>query len=412
MISVKAESSRPLNSPKLGDFEIKLEAFHITIQQCRLTQLGNLMHGVSCFECRNSYETLSCSPLATFCPVLRLSGAEAKIGKISKNFEAVPNGTSYLGHGWMGHVPDFSFVKFRYKPCWADPTTAIERNNPQQYQSAWVELVSLFTQVKGGGQLRLDEQFTNALNKAIQAIQHPCHLEGSGTGRKSSADAWQHIFSDLPATNINVDSEPDSNAVLDGMIEMTDRSDRYGTDIVSINSDLYLFQIAADYHFHFVKDYLERHGIYRFTGSWSQQTSALSPHVSSLFEAEGDKATIDMTLGGVLLAGEWRTADDLKKMTKEDARNTLIVELSKHSNQPVEYFQKFDDNALVGKGATVVFLMEARIRDNKALKNMSDDDQRNTLIVENGNHTGKSGSEMWKMSDQQLVQLGLEWFAE
>jgi len=135
-------------------------------------------------------------------------------------------------------------------------------------------------------------------------------------------------------------------------------------------------------------------------------------HLSSLFEAEGDKAAIEMTLGGVLLAGKWRTADDLKKMTKEDIRNTLIVELNGHSKQPVEYFQGFDDNALVGKGAAVVFLMKARIRDNNALKNMSDDDQRNTLIVENGKHTGKTNPEMWKMSDQQLVQLGLEWFAE
>ena len=38
--------------------------------QC-LPQLGNLIHRVSWFECRNSYETLSSSPLATFCPVLR-----------------------------------------------------------------------------------------------------------------------------------------------------------------------------------------------------------------------------------------------------------------------------------------------------------------------------------------------------
>jgi|GEM_PF-1403439 len=341
-----------------------------------------------------------------------LSGVEAKIGRISKNFEAVPNGTSYLGHSWMGHLPDFSFVKFRYKPCWADPSTAIERNNPQQYQSAWVELVSLFTQAKGSGQLELDEQFRNDLTKAIQAIQSPCRLEDSGNGRKSSANAWQRIFGDLPSINIDADLEPDPNAVLDGAIEMTKRTDRYGTDYIHINSDLYLFQIAADYHFHFVKNYLERHGIYRFTGSWSQQTSALSPDVSSLFEAEGDKAAIEMTLGGVLLAGKWRRADELERMTQEDMRNTLIVEMSQQSNQSVQYFQKFDDNALVGKGATVVFLMEARIRDSGALKNMSDDDQRNTLIVENGIHTSKTGPEMWGMSDQQLVQLGLEWFVE
>ena len=95
-----------------------------------------------------------------------LSGVDSKAGRISKNFEAVPNGTTYLGHGWMGHLPDFSFVKFRYKPCWADPSqAAIERNNPEQYKYAWVELVSLFTQAKGSGQLKIDDHFTNNLNK-------------------------------------------------------------------------------------------------------------------------------------------------------------------------------------------------------------------------------------------------------
>lgn len=201
----------------------------------------------------------------------------------NSNFEAVPNGSSYLGHGWMGHLPDFSFVKFRYKPCWNSPDSATERNNPQEYQSAWIELVSLFTQAKGNGKLKLTEQFWNDLNKATRAIQNPCRLEGSGTGRSSSANAWKNSFDELPLSNINVDSEPDSSAVLGGMLEKTERLDRYGTDFVNVYSDLYLFQIAADYHFHFVKNYLEHHGIYRFTGSWSQQTSALSPDISNLF---------------------------------------------------------------------------------------------------------------------------------
>lgn len=201
------------------------------------------------------------------------------------NFEAVPTDTSYLGHGWMGHLPDFSFVKFRYKPCWSDPAQeAVVRDNVEEYKQAWVELVSLFIQARGCGQLKVDQQFQNDMDKATRAIISPCSLADKVTGRKSSANAWQKVFGDLPATNIDVDSEPDRNAVLNGMIEMTTSQDRYGTDYVNIISDLYLFQIAADYHFHFVKNYLELHGIYRFTGSWSQQRSALAPDVENLFK--------------------------------------------------------------------------------------------------------------------------------
>ncbi|GEM_PF-3126001 len=212
-----------------------------------------------------------------------------KLGLLSKNLEAVPNGISYAGHGWMGHLPDFSFAKFQYKPCWADPKNVTLRDNPQEYEYAWVELVSLFTQAKGTGHLKLDANFQTDLNKAISAIKSACKLEDTATGRKTSANAWQKAFGEIPSTTIDVDLEPDANAILEGMVEKTNRLDRYGTDYVTINSDLYLFQIAADYHFWFVKSYLEQQNLYRYKGSWSQQISALSPKVLTLFDEHHSK---------------------------------------------------------------------------------------------------------------------------
>ena len=200
------------------------------------------------------------------------------------NLQAVPNNTTYLGHGWMGHLPDFSFTKFRYKPCWWDPAQGpVERDNPNQYKFAWAELISLLQQAANKGQVQVNPSFQSAMEKAERAIRTPCALIGGTNGRKSSADAWQSCFDDPPAALINVDDEPDANAVLAGMIEATTRKDRYGTDYVNIDSDLYLFQIAADYHFHFVKNFLQTHNLYRYGGSWSQQTSTLSNDVDNLF---------------------------------------------------------------------------------------------------------------------------------
>lgn len=219
-----------------------------------------------------------------------LSGVFAKATKygflsgFSGNLEGAPNGSSYLGHGWMGHLPDFSFVKFRYKPCWADPgLDAVERDNPREYRAAWTELVSMFTQAAGHGQLKLDERFDAGLQKAVTAIGRPFDLRRMEPGRAFSAKVWQEVFGDLPAARPDAAREPDRQTVLGGMVEETSALGRYGTDYVNVYSDLYLFQIAADYHFHFVKDYLARHGIYRFRGSWSQQTSALSGDLSGLF---------------------------------------------------------------------------------------------------------------------------------
>lgn len=216
-----------------------------------------------------------------------VGGIPSFLGGVSGNLEAAPNGTSYLGHGWMGHLPDFSFVKFRYKPCWANPSAnALERDNPREYRAAWTELVSMFTQAAGKGQLKLDAQFNAGLQKAVNAIERPFDLQRQDPGRAFSANVWQDVFGDLPTSRPDANIEPDPQTVLSGMVEKTENMTRYGTDYVNVYSDLYLFQIAADYHFHFVKNYLSRHGIYQFTGSWSQQTSALSGNLSALFAEE------------------------------------------------------------------------------------------------------------------------------
>lgn len=107
---------------------------------------------------------------------------------------------------------------------------------------------------------------------------------------------------------------------------------------------------------------------------------------------------------GVLLAGKFRTHHELNGMSQEDQRNTLIVELSNRSNQ--KNFQAFNDAALADAGAALVFLRTARIRDDAQLKTISIDDMRNILIVEIGAMTGM-GQELQGLSNVDLVLLGL-----
>ena len=109
---------------------------------------------------------------------------------------------------------------------------------------------------------------------------------------------------------------------------------------------------------------------------------------------------------GVLLAGKFRTQNELNKMSPDDQRNTLIVELSNRTKKKAFYFQAMDDYTLAGTGAVLVFLREAKIRNDAELKAMSDDDQRNILIVEIGAMTGV-GQELQGLSNMNLVRLGL-----
>ena len=110
---------------------------------------------------------------------------------------------------------------------------------------------------------------------------------------------------------------------------------------------------------------------------------------------------------GVLLAGKFRTQHELNGMSHDDQRKTLIVELKNYTNQSGAHFQSLGDATLAGTGAVLVFLRESKIRDDSALKTMSDDDQRNTLIVELRAQTNLPRRVLQGLSNMDLVLLGL-----
>ena len=207
----------------------------------------------------------------------------------NSNFEAVPNGTSYLGHGWMGHFPDYSFVKFRYRPWWmGEHNGVLVRNNPIQYHSAFLELCSLMTQCQSG-QRFVPGPVRRQLAMADAAIEKPCNLSvKSNVPRWESAKAWNQYMTQVGypvPTHVDTKKEPDDAANLTGLEDSSIGTwgTRYGDYFVRITSDLYLFQIAADYHFQTVKRYLADRQIRNFEGSWSQHDAALVGNLDKLF---------------------------------------------------------------------------------------------------------------------------------
>ena len=65
---------------------------------------------------------------------------------------------------------------------------------------------------------------------------------------------------------------------------------------------------------------------------------------------------------GALLAGQFRTHQGLNTMSPDDQRNTLIVEMVKHSNQRGSHYQGMNDANLAGAAAVMVFIRAGRIR--------------------------------------------------
>jgi uncharacterized protein YgbK (DUF1537 family) len=72
-------------------------------------------------------------------------------------------------------------------------------------------------------------------------------------------------------------------------------------------------------------------------------------------------------------------------------------------------YQAYNDADLAGAGAVMVFLREAGIRDDAALKKMSADDQRNVAIVELAAQTGRNLQGLSNL-DLALTALGVERF--
>ena len=55
-------------------------------------------------------------------------------------FQTSENSIMNLGHGRAGHLPDYSFIRYKYLPAWAD-YEEIVKDNPKEYFSAFCQMV-------------------------------------------------------------------------------------------------------------------------------------------------------------------------------------------------------------------------------------------------------------------------------
>ncbi len=213
-----------------------------------------------------------------------------------ENLQAVPFGATYLGHGWIGRLPDFAFLKYRYRPSWQrKEAQPLERNNPSVYKDAFLELCSLFSQANG------DEFDPNSkegeLAAAAKAISKGVELaDKNQCPRVHSSHSWIEEMGSVgitpPAKLIDCRIEPDDCAKMGGQLDYKPYlsgplagTSRYGTFYINVESDLYLFQIAADYHFHFVKHWMQKHQIGPtdlFEDGWSIQLGPLSDQIAEI----------------------------------------------------------------------------------------------------------------------------------
>lgn len=64
-------------------------------------------------------------------------------------YQGNENSIMNLGHGRAGHLPDYSFIRYRYLPAWGD-YDEIVKDNPREYYLAFCQMVYALEYLRGG----------------------------------------------------------------------------------------------------------------------------------------------------------------------------------------------------------------------------------------------------------------------
>ncbi len=63
-------------------------------------------------------------------------------------YQSNENSVMNLGHGRAGHLPDYSFIRYRYTPAWDDYRIMV-KDNPEDYHKAFCQMIYAMKFLKG-----------------------------------------------------------------------------------------------------------------------------------------------------------------------------------------------------------------------------------------------------------------------
>lgn len=58
------------------------------------------------------------------------------------------NSVMNLGHGRAGHLPDYSFIHYKYQPAWGN-YDVIDKDNPKEYEKAFCQMIHAMKYLRG-----------------------------------------------------------------------------------------------------------------------------------------------------------------------------------------------------------------------------------------------------------------------
>lgn len=105
-----------------------------------------------------------------------------------------------LGHGRAGHLPDYSFARYRYVPAWADYEEVL-KDNPTEFYQAFCQMVYALKCLRGtNGPFRKDAYDTDAV------AAHEARIKAILQKRQLDVDAcrdWRAFGEELSGCSIS-----------------------------------------------------------------------------------------------------------------------------------------------------------------------------------------------------------------
>ena len=104
------------------------------------------------------------------------------------------NSTVYLGHGRMGHLPDYACMTYEYQPMWkqAADIKTLTKNNPGDHFKAFAQMVNVMTCIKSGQQLDV-RTFENGTANLAPSVENGVRTVLS-TRALSQNDDWKKLI--------------------------------------------------------------------------------------------------------------------------------------------------------------------------------------------------------------------------
>jgi hypothetical protein len=173
----------------------------------------------------------------------------------------------YLGHGRMGHIPDYPWIKYAYTPRWS--SGPIEKDNPKDYLRTFKGMIIALSCINSGKRWNVHDIDTGeSLDRnlygidsmqesyisEIKTILETKHVFGNNTETlKGRCDLWIKAIRDQKfGKNVLEPDKYDPNAWLNDV-------KKPGQEIK--DTEYYKFNMAAKEHLDFVETSLGHEGI-------------------------------------------------------------------------------------------------------------------------------------------------------